>query len=154
MLFENWLFQLIGLIPQSVALVALGTAIVKELFTFRQIIFAALIISIVSFTVYQLPISYGLHIPLNIIIFILVLRFVLSLSILKSAMVSLMSFIILVVIELFVVLVQINLFNVSEDFFTTANDLQKFYVALPTLFILALISIVFQLFRRRQYRTQ
>lgn len=154
MFFENWLFQLIGLLPQSIAIVALGTAIVKERYSYKQIILAGLLITLLGFIVYYIPLNYGLHVPLNIIIVIFVLRFALNLNILKSAMASLLSFITLIIIELLVYLAQLRVFGISEDFFPTANDLQKFLIALPTLLILVLVSITFQVIRRRQYRTR
>lgn len=74
LLIQNWHYQLLGTIPEAIATVALGTALVKEKYTWKQITLAGLIIGVISFFLQQTPIKYGVHIPLGIIVFILTLN--------------------------------------------------------------------------------
>jgi hypothetical protein len=44
MIFESWQIHLVRVIPESIVLVALGTALVKEKFSLKQIASAGLIV--------------------------------------------------------------------------------------------------------------
>ena len=37
MFIENWLYQLLGTIPEAIAMVALGTALIKQKYNWKQI---------------------------------------------------------------------------------------------------------------------
>lgn len=84
MLIENWFYQLFGTIIESIAMVALGTALIKQKYNWKQISLAGLIIGLIGFLLQRMPIKYGVHIPLGMITFMLILNIVLKLNILKS----------------------------------------------------------------------
>lgn len=145
MLIQNWYYQLLGIIPESIAMVALGTALIKQKYNWKQITFAGLIIGAIGFLLQQTPIKYGVHIPLGIITFILVLNLVLKLNILKSATASLLSFIMVILAEMITVLVQTRLLKYSEEQLLNAADLSRFLFSLPPLLIIIGLAIIMQI---------
>lgn len=148
MLIQNWHYQLLGTIPEAIATVALGTALIKEKFTFKQISLAGLIIGAISFLLQQSPIKYGVHIPLGIITFILTLNIVLKLNVFKSAASALLSFIILIFIEALAFYVQVNMFNYSEEMLIDASEVTRFLFSLPPLFFLIILAWAAQVWLR------
>ena len=117
-LIQNWHYQFIGTIPEAIAMVALGTALIKEKYGWKQIFFAGLIIGLIGFLLQQAPIKYGVHIPLGIIAYLLTLNLVLKLNILKSVTASLLSFMMVMVAEMITVLVQTKvLISLKSSFF-------------------------------------
>jgi hypothetical protein len=152
LLFENWLYQLIRIIPESITLVALGTALVRERYPFWQIAAAGTGIGIINFLMQRLPIEYGVHLPLGIIVFILTLTLFLKLKLLKSAAAVLLSFIILILIETLFMFVLINTMGYTEEIVVHGSDLDKLLFSLPPLVLLMLLAGGIQAWLRRKRR--
>lgn len=144
MLFEHWYFNLLRLIPETIAMVALGTALVKEKYNYKQISLAGIIICAISFLLQQFPIKYGVHIPIGIIVFMLTLNLILKLNILKSAAAALLSFIVLVFSEWLAVVVQTRLFFYSEEQILGGSDLSKLLLSMPPLLLFIIIALILQ----------
>ena len=140
MLFENWYFTLLRAIPETITLVALGTALVRVPFSVKQLLAAGVGIGIICFFLHQLPIQYGMHIPLGIIVYIIVLSLFLKLNVLKSAAAALLSFIILIFIETLTMLVLINVFGYAEETIIQGPDPTKFLFSLPPLVVLIILA--------------
>lgn len=140
MLIQSWYYQLLGIIPESIAMVALGTALIKEKYNWKQISLAGVIVGAIGFLLQQIPIKYGVHIPLGIITFVLVLNLVLKLNVLKSTAAALLSFITLIVIEALAFYLQIKVFGYSEEILTEGSDLAKFLISLPPLCCLIILA--------------
>jgi hypothetical protein len=149
---ENWHYQLLGTIPEAIAMVALGTALIKQKYNWKQITFTGLIVGIIGFLLQQSPIKYGAHIPLGIIAYLLTLNLILKLNILKSATASLISFTLVILAEIITVLVQTRLLNYSEEQLLNATDLSKFLFSLPPLMIIIGLAIIMQirLYRKKE----
>jgi hypothetical protein len=141
MLFESWYYQIIGLIPQSIAIIALGTALVKEKVKFKKVIFVGFVAALIGFISYQLPLEYGIQLPLGLIYFIIAIRLMLKLSILKSAAAALFAFIILIITEALVVMSQIKFTTLTEEMLSSASDFDRFLIAVPSLLIYVAISL-------------
>lgn len=154
MLIQNWHYQLVGTLPEAVAMVALGTALIKEKYSWKQISLAGLVIGLIGFLLQQVPIKYGVHIPLGIITYFLTLNLVLKLNILKSATASLLSFMMVILAETITVLVQTKVLRYSEEQLLGATDLSKFLFSLPPLLIIVALAIVLQirLHRKKEYK--
>lgn len=144
MLFENWFYHLPRAIPEAIALVALGTALVKEKYTFKQIALTGSILGMVGYLLQQAPFKYGVHIPLGIIAAMFAMSLVLKLKILKSATAALLSFIVLVFIEWATVIVQTRVIGYSEEQIIGGSDLSRFLFSLPPLIIFIAIAILMQ----------
>ena len=149
MLFDVWYYNLLRIIPESITLVALGTALVKEKFTFRKMALAGLIIGVIGSAVQHMPIEFGVQIPIGIITFILVLYLLLGLNVLRSAAASLLSFVILIMIEALSFYILSRMTGIPSDILLDGPDLSKFKYSLVPLLILILISLFFQ-FRLRK----
>ena len=152
MLIENWFYLLFGTIIESIAMVALGTALIKQKYNWKQISLAGLIIGLIGFLLQRMPIKYGVHIPLGMITFMLTLNLILKLNILKSATASLISFTLVILAEIITVLVQTRLLNYSEEQLLNATDLSKFLFSLPPLLIIIGLAIIMQirLYRKKE----
>ncbi len=150
MFIENWHYQLLGTIPEAIAMVALGTALIKQKYSWKKILLAGLIIGTIGFFIQQTPIKYGVHIPIGIITYMLTLNLVLKLNILKSATASLISFTLVILAEILTVLVQTRLLNYSEEQLLNANDLSKFLFSLPPLLIIIALAVIMQIILHRK----
>lgn len=149
MLFSVWYYNLLRIIPESVALVALGTALLKERFSFQKILLAGLIIGMVGYVFQRMPVKYGAQVPIGIVTFMLILFLVLKLNVKKSAVAALLSFIFLTMIEALSIIVLVKVAGIPESVFTESSDLMKFLFSLIPLLILILAAIYFQV---RLYR--
>jgi hypothetical protein len=150
LLIQDWHYQLIGTIPEAIAMVALGTALIKQKYSWKKILLAGLIIGTIGFFIQQTPIKYGVHIPIGIITYMLTLNLVLKLNILKSATASLISFTLVILAEILTVLVQTRLLNYSEEQLLNANDLSKFLFSLPPLLIIIALAVIMQIILHRK----
>lgn len=150
MLIQDLHYQLIGTIPEAIAMVALGTALIKQKYSWKKILLAGLIIGTIGFFIQQTPIKYGVHIPIGIITYMLTLNLVLKLNILKSATASLISFTLVILAEILTVLVQTRLLNYSEEQLLNANDLSKFLFSLPPLLIIIALAVIMQIILHRK----
>ncbi len=144
MLIHDWRLQLIRTIIESIVMVSLGTALVKERLAWQKIILAGSIIGIVGFLLQQAPIKYGIHIPLGIITFILTLNIIFKLNILKSAAASLGSFIIVIFAEGIIVMVQTKMLGYGEEYLLGASEITKFLISLPPLLIVIILAVLLQ----------
>jgi len=148
MLIQNWHYQLLRTLPEAIATVALGTAIIRERYTIKQISLVGLIVGLVSLFLQQVPITYGVHIPLGVVAYILTLNLLYKLQIVKSAAAAISSFIVLVCIESLVFLVQVKLFGFDEQMLIEGSELSKFLLSLPPLGLLFIVAIAAQMWLR------
>lgn len=152
MLIQNWHYQLLRTLVEAIAMVALGTGLIKVKVGWRQTVLAGLIVGLIGLFVQQLPIKYGVHLPIVIITFILTLSIVLNVNIVKSATAALLSFAILVSIEALAFYIQVSVFGYSEEVLTTASEVERLLFSLPPLFVLIAIAAIVQLWVRLRYR--
>lgn len=140
MLFETWYFTFLRLTVEGIAIVALGTALVRTRYSFKHILVAGICIGLIGFLLQQLPIQYGVHIPLSIIVFILVMVVFLKLNVLKSAAATIFSFIVLILIEAIMVFIQTQVLSYPRDILEHGTDTEKLLFSLPSLIIFCLIA--------------
>ncbi|MGI6708153.1 MAG: hypothetical protein ACOX33_03380 [Dethiobacteria bacterium] len=144
MIFDNWYYHLLRVIPEAIAIVAFGTALIKEKYSFKKISLTGLIVGIIGFIYQRAPITYGVQIPLGIIVAMLTMSFVLKLKISRSAAATLLSFIVLVFAEWLTVVVQISVLGYSEEQIVGGSDLSKFLNSLPPLVVFIILAIIMQ----------
>ncbi len=139
-MFEHWFYKLIGLLPQGIAIVCLGTALVKEKYKVQKLIFTGLIIGFIAFLIQQLPLQYGIHIPLNIISIIIVLRWFLKMDILKSALAALVSFMIIILAELLSVSLLAKIMHLTMEELSESPESVKLLFGLPSLIFIIIVA--------------
>ncbi len=152
LLFVTWYFPLARIILESIALVALGTGLIRERYSCWQIAAAGTGVGITNFLIQQLPIKYGVHMPLGIIVFILTLTLFLKLKLLKSAAAVLLSFVILILIEALMMFLIINIMGYAEETVVQGSDLNKFLFSLPPLVLFMLLAGGMQAWLRMKRR--
>lgn len=148
MLIQSWHYQFLRTIVEAIAMVALGTALIKEKSGWRQITLSGLIVGLIGLFVQQLPIQYGVHLPIVIIVYILTLNIVLKISIFKSAASALLSFTILVSIEAIAFYAQVSMFGYSEEALMIASEKERFLFSLPPLIVLIVLACVVQVWAK------
>lgn len=152
MIFDSWQFHLLRIVIEGIAIVALGTALVRARYSIFHIIAAGIGISIIGFFLQKLPIQYGVHIPLSIVLFVLALNMFFKLSMLKSAAATVFSFVVLILIEALIVFVQKKVLGYPEDILEQSTDAEKFLIALPSLVIFCLLAAGVQVWLRLRCR--
>lgn len=152
MLIQDWQYQLLRTIPEAIAIVALGTALIGEKYSFKQITLAGLIMGATGFILQQAPIKYGVHIPLGIIVTMLTLNILFKLKIVKSAAAALLSFIVLVFAEWIIVIVQTRLLGYTEEQILGGTDLSRFLYSLPPLVLFIALAVIAQSILRFRIR--
>lgn len=146
MLFDHWYYHL-RIIPESIALVALGTALVKVKFSLNRIMLAGLLIGLIGFITLLIPMGYyGVQMILGILVFLIALRLILKMSLLKSATAALLSFIILTFLEFITLLVQTRIYGYTEENLRTLGDSTKFLLSLPPLLVVIIMACVSQIY--------
>lgn len=145
MLFNSWYYQL-RIIPESIALVALATALLKEKFSFKQISLAGFLIGSIGFVINLISFKYfGVQMILGIMIFILTLYLFLKINMLKSAIASLLSFIILTLLEFFALLIQMKMYGLTEESMANIEDSTRFIFSVPPLLAVIIIACIMQI---------
>ena len=125
MLFESWQIHLVRVIPESIVLVALGTALVKEKFSLKQIASAGLIIGVIGLMLQRMKMKYGVQIPVGLAVFIIVMLLIFKLNVLKSAAAALLSFIVLSFVEALSFFVLTKVTNYPEDIMIRGTDFER-----------------------------
>lgn len=152
MLFDSFLFKLLGNIPEAIAIIALGTAVIREKISISAIFGIGVLLGIFySLILHLSPIEYGIHVPVGIVAITLILNLILKITLLKSAAAALISYVILALLEFITInIVIINLLGYSEDLLKEGTDLQIYYITLPTLIIYVAMAVIMQWLLRRK----
>ncbi|MGI6712658.1 MAG: hypothetical protein ACOX4L_08080 [Bacillota bacterium] len=100
-------------IPENIALVTLGFVLVKAKIEWKKIIVLGVILAISAFLVRLLPITFGLHTIINIILMVGFLNYFAKADITKSVVVSLACYIILILLETIIGYIIISFLDIS-----------------------------------------
>ena len=138
MLKMSFLELFIRLIPESFTMLYLINVLSKEKITIRKYLIISAFVSILVYLVRFLPIYFGIHVIVNIIIYIYVVT-VSGIPIVKSIRNTLLAFLILEFCE-FINMILLLVFNIEIDEYT--NIIFKNLLGSPSLILLILIIII------------
>lgn len=138
MLKMSFLELFIRLIPESFTMLYLINVLSKEKITIRKYLIISAFVSILVYLVRFLPIYFGIHVIVNIIIYIYVVT-VSGIPIVKSIRNTLLAFLILEFCE-FINMILLLVFNIEIDEYT--NIIFKNLLGSPSLILFIFIIII------------
>ncbi len=140
----SWIDLVLRFIPEALIIILAGYAVARKTIVANQYILASLLLATIMFIVKLLPISTIFHMILSIIASIIILVAINKIKILLSILSTFVSFILTVLAEGLNVFLMSTLFNLDmEKIFNEASPLQKNLYGLPSLFIFAIIVIIY-----------
>lgn len=115
-------------------------------FKVKRFLLSSFILAIITFLVRMLPISYGIHIMLNIIVFFSIQNLIIKINITDSIKYSILTAILMSICEGFNVGF-LKIFNVNriEEIFN--NPILKTLYGLPSLIIFLIVLLIYKLIK-------
>lgn len=115
-------------------------------FEVKRFLVSGFVLAIVTFSVRMLPISYGIHTMLNIIIFFSIQNLLIKIDVNKSIKYSILTTILMFVCEgLNVIFLQLFHANKMEEIFN--NPILKTLYGLPSLVIFLITLLIYRLIK-------
>ncbi|OIQ62069.1 hypothetical protein MTCOM_08390 [Moorella thermoacetica] len=97
--FMPWTALVFQSIPESIVLVALGLGLVGEYPEIPSIIIIGIIGSVTSFFIRRLPLDFGGHTLLSMIVLIILMRFILKITVIKGILAAFFGILAVGIIE-------------------------------------------------------
>lgn len=138
-------------IPEQIALTALAFTIANAELKCLKIVTIGTCLAIVAYLVRKLPIPFGLHTIILIILLFLFLVFWAKGDIDVSFLGSTLSFLILIGYELVCVSTMIKVFNIDPETLMT-NTIPRILIFEPQAFLLFLTAFLVKKYRKRGYK--
>lgn len=115
-------------------------------FKVKRFLLSSFILAIITFLVRMLPISYGIHIMLNIIVFFSIQNLIIKINITDSIKYSILTAILMSICEGFNVGF-LKIFNVNriEEIFN--NPILKTLYGVPSLIIFLIVLLIYKLIK-------
>ncbi|MBY0754312.1 hypothetical protein K5V21_02475 [Clostridium sardiniense] len=134
-------------IPEAVLFIFAVCIFSSTKIEIKKFIISSLILSVATFLVRMLPISYGIHTILNIIILVIITTVVVKLSIIGSIRSCILTAILMFICEgINMGLIQLTHGSEIERIF--ANPILKTVYGLPSLMIFAIILLLYKFNRK------
>jgi len=142
---------IVRVIPESFVLMLAMYAVSNTKFNAKKYIISSLLLATGEYSVRMLPISYGVHTILNIIIMIILICSINKIDIILAIKASLITTIALYIFEgLNVLILGLIFANRLEAIFL--NSTLKTICGLPSLICLAIITIIYYSRKRDKFR--
>lgn len=138
-------------IPESFLIILAGYIINYRKINLEQYCAASIIYALAAYLIRMLPIAYGVHTILDIIVIILLLVKINKISVLRAISCSLIFMIILSICEWINVFILENLIKLNiEEVFKSRID--KILYSIPSMILFGLIILLFYIFIYRNKR--
>jgi len=139
MVFDTWYIIIIRNVPEGIALIALCLSLINQRESMGNIIKGGLMLSAISIPFFLLPFEYGAHVPYHIIVISLVLRYWFRLNLHTALACTLITYLIIMLIELFTGFITYLVLDIPQEKLQTAPEKQRFLLSLPPLVVYYLI---------------
>ncbi|WP_411680284.1 hypothetical protein [Clostridium thailandense] len=150
MLKLTWIELFLRLIPENLILVWGIHVIAKKSYSsILNYIFASIAISTIAFFIRWLPIYFGVHMVINIILTISIMV-IIGIPIIKTIYSTLLMYFILSFSE-FINMIMLNLFNIDVNF-KFSEPLMKCVLGIPSLITASVFIIVIKYFLKMKAR--
>ncbi len=136
------LYYVLGYILQAFAFVLGVYAFNRQKIEIKKYILTSITLSIISYFVRLLPISFGVHIMLNLIVLLIICIFILKMPIYITIRSILLMTVLLLVCEMANVGLMIGVLGQEEFERRLAIPLEKIIVILPSAIIFAIIIVL------------
>lgn len=130
-------------IPESILFVFAVYIFSNTKIKFRKYIFSSILLAITTFLIRMLPISYGIHTILNIIMLVIIASSVIKISVIDSIRAGILTAILMFICEgINMVLIQLIHRNEIGEIFT--NPILKTAYGLPSLIIFTILLLIYK----------
>lgn len=136
-------------IPETIAATTLAFVIANVELEWKKIIGLGCLFGLVTYFVRKLPITFGLHTIVLMVLFIITLSWLGRKSLVESIISTILTFLALVLVETVSTQVFFSLFNLSPNTVSKSSFLM-IVSGLPAVIILFLLSIVITKIRKRK----
>lgn len=151
MVSSSWFEFIVRGIPEEFLFVLAVHTFSKTEINLKKYLLSGAIFSILTFSIRLLPIQYGIHTILSLIVLIILVSFINTIGIVKAIRASLMTFILLFIFE------GINLFTIQSilkvDLNIVMNDpILKTLYGLPSVILFGIFVIAYyrRLYKRKE----
>ena len=138
-------------IPETIALTTMCFVLAKTELIWKRIVLLGCIMSIVTFLIRQLPVTFGLHTIVSMIMLILSINQLGKTSVGRAIIVTIMSFVALIIAETITSMAFFTVFRVSPEA-VSQNSLLMIASGWPAVILLFLTSYLILMFRQRKIR--
>lgn len=128
-------------LPESFMVILAAYAFCKKSIDIKAFCISTILFSILTYLVRMLPIHFGVHTIVMIVIYVLLMNFINNLDIIKSASAGLISMIILFASEWINVFILTNVLKLDIDIIFK-DPLKKLLYGIPSLVLFSAIIIV------------
>ncbi|AJA49376.1 hypothetical protein CPAST_c33100 [Clostridium pasteurianum DSM 525 = ATCC 6013] len=129
-------------IPESFLIVMVAYIFANKKISRKSFIVASLILAVITYLVRLLPISFGVNTMINMIVFIIIGINIIKININISIISVFISVISIYLCEWINVIILNDLFNIDRF----SNDYFKFLLTMPSLFMFAIVVLLFYMF--------
>jgi hypothetical protein len=148
---NNW-FLLLRAIPEVIAIIGLTVFFSKRTMILSKIIIAGIVGGFLALLIRLLPVKFGIHLILTIIVYLFIANIYLNVSLKSAASGVLFSVIILLALEWFTVSVLFPFFGLSIEQALEESDIIKFLLGLPNLIIFYILFYLAYIISRKKNR--
>jgi hypothetical protein len=135
-------------IPENILLFYASYVIINTKTDMKKIIYSGIILGIINYLVRLLPINFGVHTILGLLVYIGILSKYHKVELFKSIKIALISMIILFISDAITVYAYINIFKISGEILFNKTIIGSL-LSMPTLIIFVLILICIKLIKNR-----
>ena len=151
MLTLTWIELLVGVIPECFVFVFGVYKLTNKPICIKSLLLSTILMTLTTYMIRLLPIQFGVHTLIIIVIFILVSIYINKLETVKAITSILFLFIIRLISEWFMFFVLKEAFNIStEDLFD--NPEKKVIYTLPSLFMFFAMIIMAHYIKYKKWR--
>lgn len=142
----TWLSFFFQGIPESIALVTLAFVIAKARMDWKKVVVFGIILGISAFIIRRLPITFGVHLLVNIVLLLIFLNIVEKVKLITSIVSVVLTFVLLIVSETIIHVLCVNVFGLSMENILK-DQVLYIIVGLPQILLIFLLSWVIKFFR-------
>ena len=139
----------VRLLPECIALIFAGYAISGKKVKINRIIVSGIILTIAVYVIRMLPIHFGVHTILSVMVIMFLLITMNEIELIKSGSSAMLSVILLFILDSVVLISVTKLFNVSANDILN-NHYLKIIALYPSLILFFLIILLLYFYKRKK----
>jgi hypothetical protein len=144
-------FWLVIGIPENISLAYISFIISKAKFSWRNIVFCGLVLALSSYIIRLLPVTFGVHTIFAIGLLFFLLNTLGQVNINKAVISSIVTILILIIIDTLTITAITSLFEISNDLLLS-NTKIRILVSFPHIILLFLFGYLFKFIQNKKLR--
>jgi len=147
----TWLEIVFGVIPENLIFIFGIYVFSNTIICRKKLLLSALLVSLSTYLVKLLPLQFGIHMFIFIMVFIAISAFMNHIDIIKAVTSVLLLFIIRLITEWISIFALEKLSNISVETLAD-NPLEKVLYALPSLFIFFMVVLIVYILKHNKQK--